>query len=265
MNDVTIKELLDRQIPWSTTTFGEGKRTNGITEHITKELQEIKAAPDDLMEWVDVILLGLDGAWRAGYTADEVQRAIQAKQNYNLVRIWPKFEKGQHPDKAIEHVRESNQCQVRVAGNPFHCECGGNVFTKSTDVKFGLIYACNACFKEYVGESIGGCKAEHTIIINYCEKCRNWKKTDGLTHWLCVEFLRAGGIIDYDDSERNEHAVLTPGYLTSIWGCTCGVANYHTKYLTFRNEAKCCKCGELLKGIVQVPRRDFYCTKHYPL
>lgn len=104
MKKVSIVEILRRQIPWSTRTFGEGRRTKGITDHIAKELEEIRAEPDDLMEWVDVILLGLDGAWRAGYTASEVQEAIQAKQRYNMDRIWPRF-KGEVPDQAIEHVR----------------------------------------------------------------------------------------------------------------------------------------------------------------
>lgn len=102
---VGIRDILSKQRPWSLKTFGSGKRTKGITEHIAKELVEINDDPDDLMEWVDVILLALDGAWRSGYTDLQVEEAIRIKQSYNMARVWPKFEGNAAPDVAIEHVR----------------------------------------------------------------------------------------------------------------------------------------------------------------
>lgn len=102
MQTVTIEELLARQIPWSTKTFGTGKRTLGITRHIEKEIQEIRDKPDDLMEWVDVILLGLDGAWRSGASAEEIASGLETKQAYNIKRKWPKVT---NEDEAVEHVR----------------------------------------------------------------------------------------------------------------------------------------------------------------
>jgi hypothetical protein len=59
---------LFRQRDFSLRTFGPGQRTHGVLDHIRKELAEIEAKPADLTEWVDVILLALDGAWRAGPT-----------------------------------------------------------------------------------------------------------------------------------------------------------------------------------------------------
>lgn len=85
----TIRALLEKQIPWSTKTFGPGARVGGITKHIEKELDEIRANPTDLVEWVDVILLALDGAWRAGYTAEQIVEALFTKQARNFTREWP--------------------------------------------------------------------------------------------------------------------------------------------------------------------------------
>lgn len=61
---------LERQRSWSTGAFGPGRRTAGVIDHIIKELAEIAEHPTDLYEWVDVIILALDGAWRAGHEPD---------------------------------------------------------------------------------------------------------------------------------------------------------------------------------------------------
>ncbi len=96
---------LDRQKAFSEKTFGPGARTEGITDHITKELAEVRAKPHDLAEWVDLILLSLDGAWRAGYTPEQVAAAIAEKQTRNERRDWPDWRKAE-PGKAIEHVKD---------------------------------------------------------------------------------------------------------------------------------------------------------------
>ena len=95
---------LERQKKFSEATFGPGSRVAGICDHIRKELIEIAAAPEDLSEWVDVVLLALDGAWRAGYTPEEIAAAIEAKQTKNEGRRWPDWRTAA-PGKAIEHVR----------------------------------------------------------------------------------------------------------------------------------------------------------------
>jgi hypothetical protein len=95
---------LERQRDWSERTFGPGIRTEGVSDHIRKELTEIAAAPHDLTEWVDIILLALDGAWRAGYTPTEICEAIGAKQRKNEMRKWPDWRTAEL-GKAIEHDR----------------------------------------------------------------------------------------------------------------------------------------------------------------
>lgn len=97
---------LGHQREWSRQTFGPGARTAGVLDHIRKELKEIEDNPTDVKEWVDVIILAFDGAWRAGWEPDEIIRAIQAKQRENEARSWPDW-RTMSEDVAIEHVRVS--------------------------------------------------------------------------------------------------------------------------------------------------------------
>jgi hypothetical protein len=101
-----FKAHLQRQRDWSTKTFGPGRCTERVVDHILKELIEIGANPSDLSEWVDVVLLGLDGAWRAGYSPDQIIEALEAKQAENEAREWPNW-RTVSADQAIEHVRSS--------------------------------------------------------------------------------------------------------------------------------------------------------------
>jgi hypothetical protein len=95
---------LHRQRAFSERTFGPGQRTEGVCDHIRKELVEIAATPDDVEEWVDVILLALDGAWRSGHTPEQIATALDAKQRKNEARVWPDWRTAA-PGKAIEHIR----------------------------------------------------------------------------------------------------------------------------------------------------------------
>ena len=95
---------LRRQRRFSEKTFGPGARTNGVIQHIRKELVEIENDPTDVEEWVDVVLLALDGAWRAGWTPEGIAKAIEAKQTKNEGRTWPDWRTAS-PDAAIEHDR----------------------------------------------------------------------------------------------------------------------------------------------------------------
>lgn len=95
---------LHRQRAFSERTFGPGHRTAGIIDHITKELGEIANAPEDLEEWIDVVLLALDGAWRCGYSPEQIAAALDAKQRTNEKRTWPDWRYAPG-DRAIEHNR----------------------------------------------------------------------------------------------------------------------------------------------------------------
>jgi hypothetical protein len=98
---------LRRQREFSLKTFGPGERTAGVTDHIRKELGEIEKSPLDLTEWIDVVMLAFDGAWRAGYAPETIAAALSAKLAKNEARNWPDWRTAD-PNKAIEHVRLPN-------------------------------------------------------------------------------------------------------------------------------------------------------------
>lgn len=114
-----LKQHLLRQMAFSHATFGPGKRTEGVTDHIKKELIEVADADgtfEQVEEWVDVVILALDGLTRrlvyglSDEIREDPERAatmvcemIQSKQTKNESRQWPDWrtaEKG----KAIEHI-----------------------------------------------------------------------------------------------------------------------------------------------------------------
>ena len=84
----SFEAFVERHRRWSYETFGTGRQTNGLTRHIEKELDEIRANPDDLSEWVDVMMLALDGYLRHGGTPEGVLRDMNTKQEKNFQRQW---------------------------------------------------------------------------------------------------------------------------------------------------------------------------------
>lgn len=85
-----LAAFYDAKIAWSIATFGPGDRHAGILAHIRLELDEIAAKPDDLEEWIDVVLLAMDGAARAaGADGRAFVDALVAKDAKNRARSWP--------------------------------------------------------------------------------------------------------------------------------------------------------------------------------
>jgi hypothetical protein len=114
-----LEAHLIRQHAFSLKTFGPGARTAGVIDHIRKELKEIAADPSDIMEWVDVIILAFDGAWRAGWQPEDIVKAIVAKQTKNEARKWPDWRTA-NPDKAIEHERATRSRRHRSRRAAIH-------------------------------------------------------------------------------------------------------------------------------------------------
>lgn len=100
-----LVEHLERQRNFSLKTFGPGKREQGVVNHIRKELNEILEKPDDLEEWIDVVLLALDGAWRTGATSEEIAEMVRFKQSKNEKRNWPDWRTMNESDP-IEHKKD---------------------------------------------------------------------------------------------------------------------------------------------------------------
>jgi hypothetical protein len=115
-DEKSIIGYLFRQMAWSEQTFGPGNRDEGVADHIKKELVEIldaTSAEEAAKEWVDVIILGLDGLWRvlvydmklsAYEAAQKACQMLNEKFLKNEQRKWPDWRKAS-PGKAIEHVR----------------------------------------------------------------------------------------------------------------------------------------------------------------
>jgi len=116
---------LTRQFVFSRATFGPKPRTQGVIQHIKKELKEVEecyaqgydetiAHSEASLEWVDVVILGLDGLMRSisaehpDMTADQVADLaawrIRRKQGTNEMRDWPDW-RHMPEDAAIEHTR----------------------------------------------------------------------------------------------------------------------------------------------------------------
>ncbi|MEH1292261.1 dATP/dGTP pyrophosphohydrolase domain-containing protein [Pseudomonas aeruginosa] len=123
----SFEQHLHRQRRFSERTFGPGSRAAGVVDHIRKELREIEEAPGDLAEWIDVVILALDGAWRTGATPAQIIDALVAKQALNEARTWPDWRTAP-ADKAIEHDRADDP----IDDNTYFVmrNAGGAVFVK---------------------------------------------------------------------------------------------------------------------------------------
>lgn len=105
-------EHIERQREFSLRTYGPGLRTEGVLDHIAKESKEVRQDPTDVGEWVDIIILGIDGAQRTGADAQEILDALLAKQVRNEGRTWPDWRTAE-PGKAIEHDRTGEAAPVQ--------------------------------------------------------------------------------------------------------------------------------------------------------
>ena len=114
-------EHLQRQRDWSSNTFGPGPRVAGVLDHIRKECNEVAAKPNDLSEWIDIVILALDGAWRSGATPQQIVAALAAKQAKNEARAWPDW-RTMSPDKAIEHDRSKDPTKVKTCNKHDDCD-----------------------------------------------------------------------------------------------------------------------------------------------
>jgi hypothetical protein len=103
--DADLVGIVNRQKDWSLAVLGPGERKRGLVDHIWKELGEVMRAEEPLEEWIDIVILALDGAWRSGASAEQIVEALLAKQAKNRARRWPDW-RTMNPDRAIEHVRD---------------------------------------------------------------------------------------------------------------------------------------------------------------
>ena len=103
---MNFEEYLESQLHWSRETFGpDAGRWVGVLDHIKKELKEIEEDPSDLSEWINLIILAIDGAWRAtGATPKDITECLRSKLLTNIARKWPDW-KTVPSNTAIEHIK----------------------------------------------------------------------------------------------------------------------------------------------------------------
>ena len=100
-----LVQHIKKQKSWSEKAFGPAEidRTKGVLDHILKEVEEIKDNPKDVTEWIDLIMLGIDGAWRNGASPELIAETLLWKLERNMIRKWPDW-RDADPNKAIEHI-----------------------------------------------------------------------------------------------------------------------------------------------------------------
>lgn len=113
-----LKQHLMRQMAFSKATYGPGVRTNAVLDHITKEIEEVRESGGSPEEWVDLVILSLDGLTRqlsfVNRGKERISQTMQIahtacnmivdKQDKNENRTWPDWRTAD-PEKAIEHDR----------------------------------------------------------------------------------------------------------------------------------------------------------------
>lgn len=121
-----LKQHIDRQKAFSIATFGPDERRAGVCDHIRKEIEK-EILPDHVdcheaaEEWVDLVILSLDGFWRALHAAghdwsdiaEVMCTMIVDKQSTNEQRDWPDW-RTVPDDQAIEHVKGCDRKAVQI-------------------------------------------------------------------------------------------------------------------------------------------------------
>lgn len=114
---MNLEQHLLRQMAFSHATFGPGARAQGVCDHARKEIAEIEQSNGSPEEWVDLVILALDGLSRAlAYKTNQTLRScpviaardccelLLKKQAINEGRQWPDWRTAD-TGKAIEHIK----------------------------------------------------------------------------------------------------------------------------------------------------------------
>ncbi len=101
---------LSRVVRWGRETHGEGDKQERLLNHIALEIEEVRESEGSPTEWVDLVILALDGLTRSYgdvtplIAATKAAEEIERKWDKNTTRDWPDPKK--HPDdKPMEHIR----------------------------------------------------------------------------------------------------------------------------------------------------------------
>ena len=101
----SFSDFIAAKTEWSLATFGTiaERGPQGPLKHLKKEIEEILAAPTDLLEYVDGIFLIFDAAMRAGFTYEQILEGCWRKLEINKARQWSK----PSADEPVFHVKRT--------------------------------------------------------------------------------------------------------------------------------------------------------------
>lgn len=110
-----MQSMLARQMAVSKATFGPGRRTTPIIKHMRMEMEEVYDSDGDPAEWVDLVILALDGLTRAVWVGSDYKMSadraalmaemlLREKYAKNERRDWPDWRKA-NPLEPIEHIK----------------------------------------------------------------------------------------------------------------------------------------------------------------
>jgi hypothetical protein len=86
---------------WSVKTFGI-RGPEAPIHKLKSEVEELSRSPYSLEEYADVGILWLDAAMKAGFTAQDLLRAMWGKHRKNEKRKWGKLTR----NKTFQHRKE---------------------------------------------------------------------------------------------------------------------------------------------------------------
>lgn len=92
-----LKQWTEKQFPQRTMA--------SILAHLRKETHELEAAPKDIMEFADCMMLLLDAASYQGIHASDILRACGEKLVINKARKWG----APNAQGFVEHIRQDSE------------------------------------------------------------------------------------------------------------------------------------------------------------
>ena len=114
-------KFIDELYEWSKQAYGPGMRTEGICKHIEKELAEVRKDPTDPEEWVDIILLALNGIQRLDIGGEKILDWFFMKVDKNVARKWPDW-RTMDENVPIEHKKDEEDDLEKSARELFTFE-----------------------------------------------------------------------------------------------------------------------------------------------
>lgn len=99
---MSLQALQTAVSDWSAETFGRPDSGQPLAIRLVHEALELVKAPEDLEEGADCLILLLNWAERAGYSADDLVQAAWLKHQKNQDRQWAEQSNGtwHHKEKA---------------------------------------------------------------------------------------------------------------------------------------------------------------------